>query len=218
LATKKKVYWDSCLWIGLINEEPDKLDACRHVVDLARNGDVEIWTSTYTLAEVFKRKCENAQVGLPEDKDLVFEEFLNQDFVTYAQVDADVGRLARRLLRRYTELKKPTDAVHLATAIIHNCDEMHTTDQENLLPLNGRISRLDRNILLICRPPDPPPPPPPPPEDLFSQLQKLPDEDGVTPSSGSAGGIPELTDELALQLFALDAEAANRETFYDTRN
>lgn len=142
---------------------------------MARNGDVEIWTSTYTLAEVFKRKCEDIQTGLAADKDVVFEDFVDQDFVTYAQVDADVGRIARRLLRRFTELKKPPDAVHLATAILHNCDEFHTTDAENLLPLNGRIARLDRTPLLICRPPYPPPPPPSPPEssqrDLFSQVQ-----------------------------------------------
>jgi len=64
LASKKKVYWDSCAWLGLINEEPDKIDSCRHVIDLARNGDIEIWTSTYTLAEVFKRKCDGVQTGL----------------------------------------------------------------------------------------------------------------------------------------------------------
>jgi predicted nucleic acid-binding protein len=170
LATKRKVYWDSCAWIGLINEEPDKIDACRHVIDLAQNGDLEIWTSTYTLAEVFKKKCETVWTGLPEDKDLIFEDFLNQDFVIYAQVDVDVGKMARRLLRRHPELKKPPDAVHLATAIIHGCDEFHTTDAENILPLNGRVFRLDRSLLLICPPPKPPPPPPPPPSDfdLFS--------------------------------------------------
>ena len=129
-----------------------------------QNGDIEIWTSTYTLAEVFKRKCGDDRVGVPDNKDYIFEEFLDQDFVVYAQVDSDVGQLARRLLRRFEELKKPPDAVHLATAIIHNCDEMHTTDGENLLPLNGRISRLDKKPLLICRPPHPPPPTPAPVE------------------------------------------------------
>ena len=70
-------------------------------------------------------------------------------------------------------LKKPADAVHLATAILHNCDELHTTDGENLLQLNGRIARLDRTPLVICRPPDPPPPPPEPPQrDLFTQAQE----------------------------------------------
>ncbi len=171
MASSRKVYWDSCAWIGLINEEPDKLDACRYVIDQARNGDVEIWTSAYTLAEVFKRKCEDVQKGIAEDKDIVFEDFLDQDYIVYAQVDADVGKLARRLLRRYSELKKPPDAVHLATAIIHNLDEFHTFDSENLLVLNGRISRLDRKILNICVPPDPPPPRPPPPPDLFTQVQ-----------------------------------------------
>jgi predicted nucleic acid-binding protein len=171
LAAKRKFYWDSCAWLGLINEEADKLDACRHVIDLARNGHAEIWTSTYTLAEVFKRKCENVQTGLDEANDYIFEEFLEQDFVIYAQVDADVGRLARRLLRKHAELKKPPDAVHLATAILYNCDEFHTTDEDNLLPLNGRIIRLDRQPLVICRPPEPPPPPPPPAPDLFSQVQ-----------------------------------------------
>jgi hypothetical protein len=124
---------------------------------MARNGDVEIWTSTYTLAEVFKRKCDKVQTGLDEEKDIIFEDFLDQDFVVYAQVDADVGKIACRLLRRHPELKKPPDAIHLATAVIHNCDEFHTADEDNPLPLNGRIVRLDKANLLICKPPEPPP-------------------------------------------------------------
>lgn len=60
--------------------------------------------------------------------------------------------LARRLMRRHPECKKPTDAVHLATAILVNVDEMHTYDASDLLGLSGKIARQDGVMLTICTP------------------------------------------------------------------
>lgn len=48
-ANPLKVYWDSCAWIGLVNAEPDKLPALRHIYALARKGLVEIWSSHLKL-------------------------------------------------------------------------------------------------------------------------------------------------------------------------
>jgi hypothetical protein len=69
LAEIKRVYWDSCNWIGLINEEEKKIVALRDIYEQAKNDKVEILTSTFTLAEVFKLSCEDAETQLPEEKD-----------------------------------------------------------------------------------------------------------------------------------------------------
>lgn len=152
----KRVYWDSCVWLGLINEEPDKLPRCQHVIQLARAGDVEIWTSALTLAEVFKvTQSGGAPQTIPPESDAKFEDFLDQDFVVIAQVDVDTGRLARRLLRQHGKLKKPPDAIHLATAVLNDLDEFHTFDGTNLLPLNGEVNRADGVVLAILWPPEP---------------------------------------------------------------
>jgi predicted nucleic acid-binding protein len=155
----KRVYWDSCVWLGLINEEPDKLPRCQHVIQLARTGEIEIWTSALTLAEVFKVSQPGGSQTIPAESDETFERFLDQDFVVIAQVDVDTGHMARRLLRRHSKLKKPPDAVHLATAVLNDLDEFHTFDGTNLLPLNGEVKRADGVALGISFPPEPPIPP-----------------------------------------------------------
>lgn len=158
MANKKRVYWDSCNWISLINdnEEKDRAAYLSYIYEQAKNGEIEILTSTFTLAEVFKLRCENAIKQLPEEKDKNFEELLDQPFVVYVQLTRDIGRYARRLLRRIEGLKIPQDAIHLASAAINNVDELHTFDHNHLLPLDQKIDRKDGKKLTICIPPTPP--------------------------------------------------------------
>lgn len=172
-SPKKNVYWDTCTWLGLINQEPGKVDRCRYVIDEARKGNIQIWTSAFTLAEVFKKNCAAGvpAEGIPAAMDVEFEDYISQDFVTLVQVDFDIGVQARRLLREQPKLKKPADAVHLATAVLNNIDELHTFDADNLIPLSGAVTRQDQVPLIVCFPQEPPPPPPPPPMPLFDALE-----------------------------------------------
>ena len=143
------------MWISLINDDVGRADRCRHLIDLAKKGEVQIWTSSISLAEVFKKKCEGRNISLPELGDEAFENLMNQDFVYEVQADHDIGVLARRLLRKYPQLKQPNDAIHLATAALNNVDELHSFDGDNLTPLNALIDRHDGKKLVICEPPEP---------------------------------------------------------------
>lgn len=149
----KKYYWDTCAWLGFINQEAGKVDRCQYVISLARAGNAQVWTSAFTLAEVFKKNCGNGVGGIDSSSDADFENYVQQDFLVVVQVDYDVGVLARRLLRAHPKLKKPADAIHLATAAISNVDELHTFDQDNLIPLSGKVLRADGVPLVICLPP-----------------------------------------------------------------
>lgn len=151
----RKVYWDACIWIGLINKEVDLADSCAFLIEQAQEGKFQIWTSSLTLAEVYKKKCDGDIIELAEENDRDFESYVSKDYFVEVQVDHDIGVLARQLLRKHPELKKPNDAVHLATAIIYNLDEFHTIDGDDLLPLNGKITRRDGVNLVICKPPPP---------------------------------------------------------------
>lgn len=135
----------------------------------------------FTLAEVFKRPCDGQQKGLPIVQDTEFEDYILQDFVERVQVDFAVGRLARGLLRAYPVIGKPQDAIHVATALLNNVDELHTFDRENLLGLSGKLTRKDGRPLRICHPPKPPPPQAEAKDelgqgDIFDQLRSAPDE------------------------------------------
>ncbi len=123
-----------------------------------------ILTSYWSFAEVFKAKCEGTAKPLDDAGDKKVEDLLRQRWIEPILVDERVGTLARRLMRAHPECKKPTDAVHLASALIVDPDEMHTYDGSDLLHLSGKILSVGGRMLEICtaRPAPPPPPPPAP--------------------------------------------------------
>lgn len=146
------------MWIELITQaDQERVPRCKHVLELARSGQAEIWTSAFTLAEVFKRKCDNKSVSLPEDGDTAFEDFIEKTFVKKIMVDVNVGTVARRLLRKNPGLRKPQDAIHVASCLLNNIDELHTFDENDLIKFNCKLPRVDKINLTICEPPEPPP-------------------------------------------------------------
>jgi predicted nucleic acid-binding protein len=165
----KRVYWDSCTFLGLINQEPGKLNDCAAVWKEAEAGEALIYTSFFTFAEVFKVRCEDPAKPLTEEGDKRIEAVLRQKWIRPVVVDERIGIASRRLMRHHPQCKKPSDAVHLATALALNIDEMHTYDGSDLLGLNGKVNRADGNALTICTPkPSPKPQKPPPSQnDMF---------------------------------------------------
>lgn len=157
-----RYYWDACIWITLISDRgSDRGKACEYVLELAKAGECQLWTSSFCLAEVFKRKCGPESVGIAEEQDVYFEDLIEQEFIRKVSVDVDVGKVARRLLRRFPTIGKPQDAVHVATCLLNNLDQLHTFDRDDLLAFDGKIERVDRAKLLICEPPTPPESPEP---------------------------------------------------------
>lgn len=126
-----------------------------------------IYTSFFTFAEVFKVKCEDTAKPLSEAGDKDIENLLRQAWVRPIVVDERIGIAARRLMRHHSQCKKPSDAIHLATALALNVDEMHTFDGSDLLGLTGKVNRADGKPLAICVP-KPSPKPPKPQQDIFA--------------------------------------------------
>jgi hypothetical protein len=88
VAKLKKVYWDSCAWLGLINGEPNKRRELEIIYSAAKRGDYEIWTSTISLIEVNrladeKDKKKPLEIGNTEKLQQMFE----QPFVKLATLD-----------------------------------------------------------------------------------------------------------------------------------
>jgi predicted nucleic acid-binding protein len=166
----RRVYWDSCTFIGLLNQEPNKIVACTEVWKEAEKGVTAIYTSFLSFAEVFRVKCEGKGKPLTDQLDAQIANMLRQRWIKPVVVDERIGIAARRLLRHYPECKKPTDGIHLASALSLNVDEMHTYDGSDLLMLDGRIQREDGKMLTICIPRTIPlPPAPDEPPSLFEE-------------------------------------------------
>jgi predicted nucleic acid-binding protein len=148
----RRLYCDSCYFIGLINPDEEKHPDCRAVWESARRGDAILFTSFWAFAEVFKAKCEGPAKPLAEAQDRQIEAMLRQPWVQPVVVDERIGTAARRLMRHFPQCKKPSDAVHLATALALNVDEMHTFDKSDLISLSGKVNRADGSPLTICTP------------------------------------------------------------------
>ncbi len=64
MAKLQRVYWDACAWIAYINQEKsvrnkdgqieNRFAKCQNILERASNGEFEIVTSAFTLAEVCK--------------------------------------------------------------------------------------------------------------------------------------------------------------------
>lgn len=151
---RRRVYWDACAFLGLINQELNKHADCLAVWNEAQEQRPRtlIHTSFWTYGEVFKAKCEGKARPLPVEQDIEIEKVLQQPWIIPAIVDEQIGVATRRLMRTFEQCKKPTDALHLATALRLNVDELHTYDGSDLLGLNGLVQRQDGKTLVICRP------------------------------------------------------------------
>ncbi len=156
MARIPKYYWDACVWIELISRSSNnRFKRCEHVISEVQQDRAELWTSAFTLAEVYKRKCNGNYVSLLEDRDDEFESFFKSGIVKPILVNVQVAKVSRRLCRKYQCLRKPQDAIHVASCIIGNMDELHTFDAKDLIKLDGKITVQNGNTLKISHPPFP---------------------------------------------------------------
>ena len=153
LAKLTRVYWDSCAWLGLINGEADKRRELQIIYESAKNGNYELWTSTWTLVECHREASEkqNAKPLATEGLKRI-REFFQQPFIKQTPVDAPIANRAAELLRTTPGLKKKGDAVHLASALWWSVDELHTYDGNDLLHLSYKFVDRRGRSLLICKP------------------------------------------------------------------
>lgn len=148
----RRVYWDTCCFLGWFQQEPDKRDGLGVLLDEAEAGDLVIVTSSLTITECAGlpsvRKVDDAS----SEKMLAFFE---REFIVLRSLERAVAETAHGYVRLHAIKHK--DAVHLATAVHANVEVLHTYDAARGKPA-GLLSH-DRaawlNGLRIERPPDP---------------------------------------------------------------
>jgi hypothetical protein len=103
---KRRVYWDSCAFLGLIKQEPGKVNNCRVVWNEAERGLTSIYTSFFTFTEVYKARCEGPAKPLSDEQDGKILQLLKQPWIFPAVVDELIATAARTLMRTHTQCKK----------------------------------------------------------------------------------------------------------------
>ncbi len=136
----RRVYWDANVFLSFIEARSDRiatLDAL--LADASAERGIEIWTSTFSIAEVAYAEVERTGQALDPLMEEAIDSLWEDGTVRFAEFSSVVAREARRLvreamLRNVTAVStkppalKPNDSVHLATALYIGVDEFHTYD------------------------------------------------------------------------------------------
>lgn len=132
--TKERHYCDSCVFLGFLNNEPDKFYDCRTLLQAAEEGVIELVTLAFTMGEVIKIKGE---AELDESKEHVIDQLFKQSWIQIANFEREMGQICRAVTWKYN--LKPYDALHIATAIRLKVDFFDTTDKPLMAKLPSQV-------------------------------------------------------------------------------
>lgn len=129
-SNKPRVLMDSCALLALIKDEPGarQLDGLMEMID---EGSAQLIESVIVLGEVFKEsEADDESVREQQNHKLQnIRLLLESPDVQLLDVTPPIVRLATQF-RRNRKPKKLPDAIHLATAILNNCDWLVTFDSD----------------------------------------------------------------------------------------
>jgi hypothetical protein len=102
--TTKRIYLCANAWISLIKKEPGRYEAIEQIIVFAKKGDCQIWTSTLSIAEVYKSSAQGAAALVSND---MIDALFDEGYVQMVSADFLVAKEARKLLREHPSLKSP---------------------------------------------------------------------------------------------------------------
>lgn len=140
------IYWDSDAFLGWLQAEPGKSDLCAGTLKRADLGEVIIFTSALTIAEVLWMR---GAPMIPQEKADIVRKFFRRSYFRVRNVTRSISENAQDLV--WTQAIRPKDAIHVATALDARASALETFDAE-LLKKSGIIG----NPALIIRKPVPP--------------------------------------------------------------
>ena len=125
MARRAVVYWDSAVFLALINQDMDPADmqGASNVWVSAEKGLMHIVTSALTTAEVIYMK---GTPKLDPAKRVLVSNFFRQPFISQKPLTREIAELARDVV--WDNAIKPKDAAHVATCAYFKIHQFHTFD------------------------------------------------------------------------------------------
>lgn len=148
--TKRRIYWDACVFLSAFDGNPQRKEVMRSMLEqnMAVDGEISIMTSTYTIAEVAFAAQEREAKLLDEAILKSIDAFWEGSGILLLEFHQLLAYDARELGRKFAaggRSLRGKDSVHMATAARHSAVELHTYDEKLL-----RIGEFDG--IKICKP------------------------------------------------------------------
>jgi predicted nucleic acid-binding protein len=135
-----KIYWDSTAFICFLKKmEGERRKICEDVLYHARDGNVQLFTSTFTVAEVIRPQIGDA-LGtrlISAEEIAEIQGMFQWPWIKKVDLDQRVARKAVELERDYS--LSTADSIHAASAIIARVDVLQHWERREEF---GKISRL----------------------------------------------------------------------------
>lgn len=144
-----RFYWDAdtCFsWLKREGDE-DRYLRCQAVLDAAASGKAQLFTSPWTLTEVLY--FNDGRRNLKKRDREQIEAFFQNRYWTYLNLDRWVAAKATELFWEHHVSQK--DAIHVASALIHEIEVLHTFDK-GLISRSGEFAFKNGAKLKIERP------------------------------------------------------------------
>ena len=123
---RKILYWDASVFIAFISGNPNgrrRADVAQAILRDVESGGFVLITSNITRVEVRKWRG-----GADEQALLRIRDFFDLSYINTVLLDPATADNAARFAVRYN--LNTADAIHLATALAHKADELHTWDKD----------------------------------------------------------------------------------------
>ena len=140
------IYWDGDAFLGWLQAEPGKSDLCAGTLKRAEQGEVVIFTSALTIAEVLWMR---GAPMIPLEKAEILRKFFRRSYFRIRNVTRKISEDAQDLV--WNHGVRPKDAIHVATALDARVAALETFD-ESLLAKTATVG----NPPLLIRKPIPP--------------------------------------------------------------
>lgn len=155
------IYWDSCLFLSYINNEPGRSNVIEDLWDKVESDKGKVITSTIAIVEVACASYERKNSSLSPEIQSQINNIWSDPSISLVEVNQQIAELARQLIRDAIPngwVLKSKDAVHLASALwidrnISRVGEFCTYDAEltkyqSMIGINIKEPHVDQPRLI----------------------------------------------------------------------
>src|SRR3954469_5696113 len=127
--TVKVLYWDTSVFLCFLDKrEDDRRKICEDILHHAKDGNVTIATSTFTIVETIRPKWVVPPAVLTAEQIRIIEGMFRWEWIKKYQVDERLALKAVALARDFG--LRPGDSIHAATAIGCKADVLQQWDRD----------------------------------------------------------------------------------------